>query len=484
MAEKRHFIVESSGIRRMRFLFARVVASLLMWAAAWPGRAAGAGSAGQDTPNIIVIVADDLGYGDLGCYGNSANRTPHLDRMATRGMRFTDFYANGPLCSPTRAALLTGRYQQRAGIEDVLSGAPREEGGQHESGMRLAEITIAEVLKKSGYRTGAVGKWHLGYQAAFGPIRQGFDWYRGNLSGDSDYFAHVDRWGRPDWWHDETLVAENGYSTDLMTTYAIRFIEEQREHRFFLYLPCLAIHFPYQGPDDAAVRKRGVPVAAGENPRGPRKDEKQAVAEMIGSLDGGVGRIMACLEDLGLAGNTLIFFMSDNGGYRSASDNGPFRGEKKELLEGGIRVPAIAYWPGHIPAGVVNCGLAMSMDLFPTLTELAGAGAVDAPALDGLSLVPTVLGGKPIPDRTLFWRYLDQSAVRRGNWKWLTKGGKEHLYDLGEDPGEANDLLADHGSLARELATAFLVWESAVTAGVDWIGRPPRNSPVGQPSHQ
>ncbi|MCK5278289.1 MAG: sulfatase-like hydrolase/transferase, partial [Cyclobacteriaceae bacterium] len=301
-------------------------------------------------PNIVLILIDDLGYGDLGCYGNTTNRTPNIDLLADEGIRFTDFHSNGPMCTPTRAALLTGMYQNRLGekFDGPLSGKT-----QYDEGMPLEVVTMAEMLKKAGYSTGMFGKWHLGYKQPFLPANQGFDEFVGLAAGDGDHHSHIDRWGREDWWHNSSPTMEKGYSVDLITDHSKSFIENHKGEPFFLYMAHLAIHFPWQGPDDPPHRKKGVSY---ENDKWgiipDRENVHPHVKAMVEAVDQSVGEIMNTLRELNLDDNTLVILTSDNGGYihynhkfKNISSNGPLRGQKAEVYEGGHRVPFIARWP-------------------------------------------------------------------------------------------------------------------------------------------
>lgn len=430
-------------------------------------------------PNIVVILADDLGYGDLGCYGTAAARTPHLDRLAREGLRFTDFHSNGPMCSPTRAALLTGRYQQRLGIETALPTGWNDEGLARPE--NRGEITMATRLGEAGYAAGVFGKWHLGKHPAANPIRHGFDEFRGLVCGCGDYFTRLDRNGHADWWHNDQPATERGYTTSLITEHAVRFIESHRDRPFFLYVAHLAIHFPWQTPDDAdlEVRRPGESFTSNnpgpQSKLGPHPPEKvgAVVARMIEELDGSVGRIVAALRASNLEGRTLVFFTSDNGGYlgyarhyREISCNGPLRGQKGDVYEGGHRVPAIAWWPGRIEPGSVTGATTLTMDLFPTFLELAGLEPppADSPSpLDGASLAPLLLRGDALPERTLFWRIRDRKAARRGPWKLVMSPGRAaELYNLADDIGETRDLAADHPERVVELRSALADWEQCV----------------------
>ena len=405
-------------------------------------------------PNIVLIVADDMGYGDCASYGGRAFATPRLDALAAQGLRFTDFHSNGAVCSPTRAALLTGRYQQRSGIEKVISAA-----NHRHVGLPLDEKTFADLLQKAGYATAAFGKWHLGYEPRFNPTRRGFDRFRGFVSGNIDYHSHIDQVGHEDWWADAGLQPEDGYTTDLVTAHGLRFIEEQREQPFCLYLAHECPHYPYQGPDDAAYRKPGEPGPA----HGPRPDKAEAYKEMMQSMDAGIGRVADTLDRLGLSDNTLVFFFSDNGPV-SPGSAGPLRGGKGSLFEGGHRVPAIARWPDTVAAGTQTDTPCMGMDLMPTFLAAAG---IDAPAdlhLDGADLMP-LLRGDSIPERALFWRYDGQKAVRAGDWKLLHENAEAtaRLFNLRDDLGEEHDRAAERPDIAQDLAAQLAEWEEDVS---------------------
>ncbi len=416
-------------------------------------------------PNIVLIMADDLGYGDLGCYGGRRARTPHLDRMSQEGLRLTDFHANAASCSPTRAALLTGRYQQRSRVVEALS--------ERSPGLPDEARTIAEYLKPIGYHTAAIGKWHLGSRpdSSALPNRQGFDLFYGARHGGIDYTSHVDRYGRLDWWRNETSIDESGYATDLLTDQAVRFIEEHREAPFFLYLPHLAVHFPWMAPEDEGYRKVGGNYDNAQK-TGPHAaaDVPGVVDKMVERLDDGVGKVLACLQRLKLDEKTLVIFTSDNGGYvhyagaKNVSSNGPLRGGKIGMYEGGHRVPCLVRWPGRITAGSVSDATTMTMDLLPTCLDLAGIPLppADGPAaLDGVSLVALLQRHEPVAERTLFWQTGDMRAVRRGPWKAVIQHDQPaELYHLTNDLGERSNLAAKEPGQLRELLAAFEAWQS------------------------
>jgi arylsulfatase A len=411
-------------------------------------------AARDDRPNIILIMADDLGYGDVGCYGSGSIDTPNIDALAARGMRFTDYHSNGPVCSPTRAALLTGRYQQRCGIEEVVYA----KGPARETGMGLEEVTFAEVLKSRGYVTGLFGKWHLGYRVEFNPARQGFDEFRGYVSGNVDYHSHIDGAGFDDWWRNLEKVPERGYVTDLITQHGVDFIERHKERAFCLYLPHEAPHYPYQGRSDGPERLPG----GGGGKRRSGEQVGAAYKEMVEVMDEGIGRIVETVGRLGLARKTFIFFCSDNGATKQGS-NGALNGFKGSLWEGGHRVPAVACWPGRIRAGSVTGQTVLGMDLFATMVSLAGAQVPAGLKLDGEDLLPVLTGSGGLKARTLFWRYRGQRAVRKGPWKLLVQGKDTRLFNLKTDLGEKNDLADRRTDVVAELRAELAAWESQVS---------------------
>lgn len=432
-------------------------------------------------PNIILIMADDLGYGDLGCYGNREIKTPHIDALARIGIRFTDFHANGPVCSPTRAALLTGRYQQRSGFAGFPHEFP-EKPYRPADGLAPSETTFAEALKPAGYATAVFGKWHMGVPVEFNPVRQGFDGFRGFTTGNIDYFSHVSQQGQEDWWKDDRKVPEEGYATDLLTRHSLAFIEKNKDRPFCLYLAHACAHYPWQAPADGARYRRQAKKVPGPgnvpNALGDRlgTDAQRAIQTMIERMDDGIGQIVSSLKANGLAEHTFVFFCSDNGAWpsRGAGSNGPLAGIKGDLFEGGHRVPAIACWPGKIKPGVSDQTL-MSMDLFPTLLSLAQLPVPDGLELDGLDLTPMLLENKRLPPRTLFWGFSAQRAVRSGPWK-LVKGVRQNpnkilraisgdflsLYNLDSDLGEEVDLAASHPEKVKLLLQELAAWERDV----------------------
>ena len=435
-------------------------------AAVLAGGCAGAASQSPrraDRPNIIIILADDLGYGDISCYGSKTINTPNIDALAEGGLKFTDFHSNCPVCSPTRAAFLTGRYQQRCGVEGVVTAK-----GHRDKGMPLAETTFAEVLKEAGYSTAMFGKWHVGYNVRFNPVKQGFDEFVGYVSGNVDYISHIDQVGYKDWWKNTDEIDEEGYTTDLITKHGVDFIERNESKPFCLYLAHEAPHYPYQGREDKPVRAPGDPRAFPE-----RKDKAVAYKEMVEIMDEGIGRVVETVKRLGLERKTFIFFFSDNGATRLGS-NGALRGFKGGVFEGGHRIPAVAYWPGRIKPRTTTDQTGIGMDIFATMVSVTGAPIPKGPKLDGVDLSPVLFERGELGERTLFWRYKNQKAVRRGPWKLVVVPSNKKnaaagvsLFNLDDDLAEANDLASVKPEKRKELAKALAEWESYVTVGVE-----------------
>ena len=418
-------------------------------------------AAESERPNVVLIVADDLGYGDLGCYGSEFVKTPRIDRLAVDGIRFTDFHTSGPMCTPTRVSILTGRYQQRFGslFDGPLSGEKQRHLGLPESAQ-----TIAELLKTRGYATGCFGKWHLGFRSPHLPTDQGFDEFRGLLAGDGDHHSHIDRYGNEDWWENDRLAMETGYTADLLTQHAIRFIRQHHETPFFVYLPHLAIHFPWQGPDDPPHRRKGQDYKADKWGQIPdRSNVRPHVTAMVESIDDSTGRIVDELKRLGLAKNTLLIFTSDNGGYlnygddfHNISSNGPLRGQKGTLYEGGHRVPLIVSWPGRINPRETD-SIVHSNDFLPTICSFAGV-ATDAIQSDGFDLTELLLNRRELDSRTLYWRAGAEWAVREGPWKLVRETDELELFHLGRDPRERQNLVHEHPKVVNGLRRAWEAW--------------------------
>ncbi len=406
----------------------------------------------SERPNIIVVLADDLGYGGLGCYGHPTLQTPHLDSLAARGIRFTDFHANAPVCTPTRASLLTGNYPQRSGLEGVIY----VRGETRQVGLDTTTLTLAELLREHGYATGMVGKWHLGYQPEYNPVHHGFDSFHGYVSGNIDYHSHYDNAAIYDWWHNLDTIQEKGYVTDLITDHSVDFIAQHRERPFFLYVAHEAPHVPFQGRNDPAYRFPGQEFTY----HGPVEDTAATYAEMVEVMDEGVGSIMQALRKHNLEENTLVIFLSDNGA-ESFGHNGPLRGQKTTLYEGGHRVPAIAYWKGQINPRTSSDPV-MSMDWLPTLLTIAHASAPSEATFDGVDLSSYLLNQQALAERPLFWRYRGQKVVRRGAWKLLITPTDTALYQLEDDLQETTNQYASHPRLANELHSLLAKWEDTL----------------------
>lgn len=409
-------------------------------------------------PNFVVVIMDDMGYGDAGCYGAPDVKTPAIDRLAREGVRLTDFYSNGPNCSPTRAALISGCYQQRYGIEMPLGTLP----GDSERGLPPAPTSLPRLLKERGYANALIGKWHLGWKDEFHPNRHGFDEFWGFLGGWHDFYSSTDRSGSPDILHNADSSAYSGYMTDEISGRARAFIEAHADAPFFLEVAYNAPHWPFQGPDLSPDRR---------SRRHLLHDGTRAeYAAMLERADRGIGEILATLDRLELARNTLVIFTSDNGG-EWLSRNSPFFNRKSTLWEGGIRVPLVMRWPPRFPAGEVSAQVGITMDLTASILAAAGVRAPPSSLQEGMDLVP-LLAGRRTVERTLFWRIesvaRNQRAVRRGNWKYLrdgigtNDGVHEFLFDLAKDPGERSDLILAHADLLPEFRTLLTRWEADV----------------------
>jgi arylsulfatase A len=421
------------------------------------GMSLGVGASEQERPNVVFILADDLGYGDIGCYGCGDTETPHLDRLAAEGVRFTDFYANGAVCSPTRAAFFTGRYQQRIGMDNALYYQEMERG------LPVDGETVADGLRGAGYVTALIGKWHLGYDEGRRPLEQGFDYFFGLLGGNHQYFTHVDRVGVDDLWLGDEAIEREGYTTDLITEEAVAFIEKRRERPFFLYLSHAAPHFPWQGPEDAGKEIR-------PKHQSWQTGDRATYVAMVERMDEGIGRVLEAIDASGLRERTLVVFTSDNGGH-TYSRNAPLRGAKGTIWEGGVRVPCLARWPGVLPAGVTSEQVGITMDWTATFLRLAGV-AEDEAGEDGIDLMPLLLGNVDGEERTLFWRRKkgpvrksveEGRAVRRGKWKLVEQGsGERFLFDLEEDAGETRNVIGTQPEVAAALREVLDRWEEAV----------------------
>lgn len=426
-------------------------------------------------PNILFILADDLGYGDLSCYGRPDYQTPHLDRLARDGVRFVDAYSAAPLCTPTRCAFITGRYpaRTRVGLEEPLFERRALGDKTLVLGLPPEHPTIASLLKQSGYETALIGKWHLGYLPNFGPLQSGFEEFFGVMSGAVDFFTHKDMEGDADLFEGKVPVERIGYMTELLTERAVEYLRRRKraDRPFYLSLHYTAPHWPWEGPGDSKPNPelRG-PVAF----RAGGSIKK--FASMMKSLDDGIGEVLRALVQAGLERNTIVIFTSDNGGERF-SYNWPFVEQKGSLWEGGIRVPSIVRWPGVVPAGRVTEQTSITMDW--TATILAACQTKPDPnyPLDGVDLMAAIRSAPPLTpdtqhpgsssDRTFFWRHSNQDAVRSGRWKYLNDGTREYLFDLSTDQREQADFREQNPDTFKQLRNEFQKWESHV------LPRPP-----------
>ena len=412
-------------------------------------------------PNIIFIVADDLGIADLGCYGGRDAEfgpvSPVLDGLASKGLRFTQGYANSPVCSPTRFALMTGRYQYRlrGAAEEPINSKSR---GSTTLGLPPEHPTLPSLLRASGYRTALIGKWHLGYPPSFGPLRSGYEEFFGPMAGGVDYFTHCDSRGQHDLWFGEEERADEGYLTDLITARSVDYIDRMADGTkagtpFFLSLHYTAPHWPWETRDDEALAQE-----VKDNLFHLHGGNIHTYRRMIHHMDEGIGQVMTALRRHGLADNTLVVFTSDNGGERF-SDNWPLVGGKMDLTEGGIRVPWIAHWPAAIAPGGVSAQQCLTMDWSATLLDAAGAPAETAYPLDGVSLLPVLQDAGHSFRRPLHWRmnHRGQRALRDGDGKYLRVDGHDYLFNIPADERER----ANHaGREPARLAAMRAAWET------------------------
>jgi arylsulfatase A-like enzyme len=411
-------------------------------------------------PNIVFILADDLGYADVSCYGRRDFTTPNIDRIAAEGMKFTQAYANSAVCSATRTALITGRYQYRLpiGLEEPLGS-----GEKRIVGLPPSHPTLPSLLKKAGYGATLIGKWHLGKLPDFGPLQSGYEHFWGFRTGGVDYFTHKSgpaNTDTDDLWDDDVKVHQNGYLTDLMGARATAVIADYARtpgRPFLLSLHFNAPHWPWEGPDDEAESKR---ISALTDFDG---GSQATYARMVREMDLQIGRVLETLQTSGIADNTIVIFTSDNGGERFA-DTWPFTGKKSELLEGGLRIPAIVRWPGRIPPGSTTEQVAISMDWMPTLLTAAGAMPDPKYPPDGMNLLPALLQNAAPAPRKLFWRYRmnAQRAMRDGDMKWLKIRDNTFLFNVVSDPLERANLKDRQPEIYRKLVAEYEAWNATM----------------------
>jgi arylsulfatase A-like enzyme len=411
---------------------------------------------GARAPNILFILADDLGYGDLSCYGRPDYRTPNVDRLAREGLRFTSNYTAAAVCSPTRVALMTGRYPARLpiGLKEPLVYGDRV-------GLPPEHPTPASLLKAVGYVTALIGKWHLGFLPEHSPVRHGFDEFYGILGGAVDYFSHRAPPGPLDLHEGNVTVDQAGYMTDLLTDRAVQFVRRRHSAPFYLALHYTAPHWPWEGPADTAASRMYRTVADTVKNRFAKGyadgGSIRVFAAMMQRLDTSVGRLLQALENAGQSRDTFVVFTSDNGGERY-SYNWPASDGKTSLREGGIRVPAIVRWPGRVPAGGTTDQCVITMDWMATMLGLGGAAPDPRYPLDGVDLTPLCLGKAAPFDRALFWRTQAEDAARRGPWKYLRTEADEMLFDIPNDPGERSDRDIYEPAVMSALREEFRQW--------------------------
>ncbi len=419
--------------------------------------------AAERRPSFLFIMADDMGWADIGCYGRDDVATPHIDALAREGMKFHNAYANSPVCSPTRVALITGRYQYRlrVGLDEPLGS---------NAGLEPGTSTLPRQLKSAGYQTSLVGKWHLGMQDQNSPLRHGYDHFWGIRSGGIDYFTHDVRRsggesaaGTSDVWDGDTRVESTGYFTDTLGDRAAREITRMsRDTRpFFLSVHFTAPHWPWEAPGDEEIARKVTNAMHFDG------GTIATYRRMIESLDQNVGRVLAALKASGRAEETIVVFTSDNGGERF-SKTWPFNGMKGEVLEGGIRTPLLVRWPGHVPRGATTEQVAISMDWVPTFLEAAGVEAAARAPTDGISLMPALVEPR-IVERDLYWRYKahGQAALRRGQWKYLRINGTEFLFDVVADPQERGNLRTRFPERFAALKADWDRWNGRMLAYTD-----------------
>lgn len=427
----------------------------------------------MNKPNVIIIMTDDQGYGDLSCMGAEDFVTPNIDSLAENGIRFSSMYSGSPVCSPSRACLLTGRYPGNAGVRAILAGHRRA------SGLTPEVPTVATALKKLGYKTGMSGKWHLGLKDECRPNMNGFDEFSGFLAGCVDYYSHIFYWGMADgntnpthdlWENGEEVYDNGSYMTERITEKSIDFIRRHKDEPFMLYVAYNAPHYPMHAPEKYMKRFSHLPW------------DRQVMAAMISAVDDGVGEIKNELIRQGIADNTIIYFQSDNGPSRESRNwldgrtdlyyggtSGIFKGHKFSLFDGGIRIPAVLSWPEKLSGRVVDTPH-IAADIFPTILEVCG-GDVNEYELDGKSLVPLINGSGEALHDYLFWEMEGQTAVRKGRYKLVINGRLEEfsevqdeyfLSDIEADPGERNNLADELPEICEELKNAALNWRAGI----------------------
>jgi arylsulfatase A len=431
-----------------------IVAGILASAHALAASTQPASAQAAGKPNVVLIMMDDMGYGDLGSYGAPDVRTPNIDRLARQGVRLTEGYSNGHVCTPTRTALISGRYPQRFGLERALTAAPADTA----LGLPVTGTSLPALLKSNGYVTGLIGKWHLGFKREFSPQAHGFDHFFGFLAGAHHYYQGPVL-------EDTTQIELKRYLTDEITDRALTFIGRHANGPFFLEVAYNAVHWPFQ-PPDLAPTERGGRGPLVQMPADSVPATRRDYVKMLERADEGVGKILAALEQRGLTRNTLVIFTNDNGG-EWLSRNAPFFHRKGTLWEGGIRVPMIFRWPARLPAGKTSPQVALTMDITASILAATNSRGTENYRPDGVDILPVLRGDARPLERQVFWRIngpaRQQRAVRSGRWKLLMDGGAMLLFDLETDPGERRDLAAQHTDKVAALRKLVTSWEDAIT---------------------
>lgn len=450
----------------MSLLMALMIVGLLMLNVAFP-------QAIRSRPNIVIIVADDLGYNDLGSYGSTDIETPHLDQLAKEGVRLTNFYVTGSGCTPSRSGLLTGRYPQRNGTYELFRNDLVNYGHKYTAheysispervlGTDLREVFVSEALKPSGYVNGYFGKWDLGQLKRFLPLQQGFDAFYGFANTGIDYYAH-ERYGIPSMYNGNELTEKDKgtYSTHLFEREALKFINNQTDKPFFLYLSYNAPHMAsslepgikgtVQAPEDFIKRY--------QEGKTPAEFKRRGYKAAVTCMDESIGNILMLLKRRGYEDNTIVIFLSDNGGSPGVSSNAPLRGGKAQFFEGGIRVPCIVKWPGHIKKGSVNDALLSSLEIFPSVMAAANTPLPDSIIYDGFNMWPTLRGQENAGRTEIYWEFRGDYAARIDQWKWVASKKGRGLFDLSKDVSEKSDVTAQYPEIAARMESAFRKWQ-------------------------
>jgi arylsulfatase A-like enzyme len=426
-----------------------------------------------ELPNIVLIVADDLGYNDLGVYGSKDIKTPNLDKLARQGARFTNFYSACSVCTPSRGSLLTGRYPQRNGTYELFRNDRADDNhlyGAYEYsvsperilGMDLQEVFIQELLKKAGYVNGIFGKWDLGQLRRFLPLQRGFDQFYGFVNTGIDYYTH-ERYGVPSMYRDNEPTTEDKgtYCTDLFEREALRFLNEYHQHPFFLFLPHFAPHSTSNLDPRIRNSIQAPPEYLALYPEGttPREIKRREYMAAVTCMDAAIGNVLNLIDSFGLEGNTVVIFMSDNGGG-TGSDNSPLSGGKARMWEGGLRVPCIVKWPGQIKEGLVIDNFLSSLEIFPTLLSATGIQKPDSLILDGFDILPLLKGEENMEREEMFWELRGEYAARIGDLKWIESGRGSGLFNLTDDLAEKNDLSETNPADLAMVKDRFNDWQT------------------------